>query len=96
MTTPSSDDIEIEVTDKISQEIAGHIEDLTAEQVATVLTAWNTVRGGDPVGTVRRDPSTGAIAHRISDGGVFKWRVSGPDGSVWNDMQPSLPWEVIS
>lgn len=75
--------------------VASHISDLTTEQVHTVLSALETVRDGDPVGTVRRDPQTGVVAHRVMSNGVSLWRVSGIDGATYNDLQPSLPWPVI-
>ena len=69
--------------------------DLTEAQVSSVLEAWNAVKEGDPVGTVRRDEDTGAIAHRVDADGVHLWRVSTPDGAQHNDMQATLSWPVL-
>jgi hypothetical protein len=75
--------------------ISTQMGDLTEEQVHRVLEAWNHVRAGDPVGTVRRGPA-GEIAHRVDHEGVHLWRVSAPDGSQYNDLQPTLPWPELS
>lgn len=80
---------------EIVHHIANQVEDLTPEQVHAVLAAWNHVREGDPVGVVRRDEATGAIAHRVDDHGVHIWRISAPDGDQYNDLEPTLAWPVI-
>lgn len=81
-----------QVVSQISQSLG---EDFTDEQVNMVLAAWNAARAGDPVGTVKRDPGTGAVAHRVDADGVHMWKVTAPDGTQYNDMQPTLPWESI-
>jgi hypothetical protein len=81
---------------EIVRHISAGLDDLTDEQVQRVLESWNRVREGDPVGTVRRDPQSGAVAHRVDHEGVHLWRVSAPDGSQHNDMQPSLPWPELT
>ncbi|ALF00458.1 minor tail protein [Mycobacterium phage BoostSeason] len=87
---------EIDNTPEVVAAITQHLgEDMSAEQVANVLAAWNNVRGGDPVGMVRRDEDTGKIAHRVNAHGVQQWRVSAPDGEQYNDLQPTLPWPVL-
>jgi hypothetical protein len=71
-------------------------ESLTVNQVAAVLAAYNNVMAGDPVGTLRRDPETGAIAMRANVDGLHMWRVSSPDGNQYNDLQPTLNgWDKI-
>lgn len=93
MTTP---DQSVTVTDDVVNQIAAHLGDgLTAEQVNTVLSAWNAVRQGAAIGTVLRDPATGHVAHRVDAAGVHQWRCSGTDGAVWSDMQPTLAWGVL-
>jgi hypothetical protein len=48
------------------------------------------------VGTVLEEPGTGNIAVRVSDQGVPYWHVTGLDGSVSNDQQPTLAgWTVL-
>ena len=85
------------VTPQVAQEIAKVVGDsnVTAEQVNSVLAAWQHVQQGEPVGTVRRDPTTGAVGHRIDIGGVQQWHVSQPNGEIYNDLQPSLPWPMM-
>ncbi|ASR85528.1 minor tail protein [Mycobacterium phage Krueger] len=87
---------EIEATPEVVKVISQHLGDqATDEQVAAILAAWNNVKGGDPVGMVRRDPETGKVAHRVDALGVQQWRVSGPDGEQYNDLQGTLPWPVL-
>lgn len=89
----------IEATPQVADAIAAQLggTDLTPEQIAQVLSAWNTVRSGDPIGTVVRNPDTGAIAHRVSESGVYVWRCSHPDGTQWSDLSPTLPgWTTVA
>ncbi|ASR84778.1 minor tail protein [Mycobacterium phage Hurricane] len=87
---------EIDNTDQVVKAIAQHLgPDVTDEQVANVLAAWNNVKAGDPVGMVRRDPDSGRVAHRVEVVGVQQWRVSAPGGDQYSDMQPTLPWPVL-
>ncbi|ASR85326.1 hypothetical protein SEA_TIERRA_27 [Mycobacterium phage Tierra] len=87
---------EIEATPEVVKVISQHLGDqVTDEQVATILAAWNNVKAGDPVGMVRRDPETGSVAHRVEAVGVQQWRVSAPNGGQHNDLQPTLPWPVL-
>ena len=69
---------------------------ISASQAAAVIAAYHNVISGDPIGTMRRDPETGAIALKTSVDGLMMWRVSVPDGSQYNDLQPTLPWPIIS
>lgn len=85
----------IPVTDTVISTVSDQIPDMTAEQVQTVLAALNAVRQGDPLGTVRRDPDTGKVAHRVTADGVHLWRVTAADGEQYNDMVPTLPWPAI-
>ena len=64
-------------------------DDLTEDQVRRVLAAREMVHSGSPVGTVMRDPKTGAVGTRITQDGVPVWQVTAPDGQ-WVDMQPTL------
>jgi hypothetical protein len=76
--------------------VAGQLSDITEEQVKMVLAAVEAVQSGEPVGTVRVNPDSGAVAVRVSDDGVLYWKVSALDGGTWNDMQPSFPgWEKL-
>ena len=85
-----------EPTDPIIAEISAQCPDVSTEHVAMVVTAWNAIINGDPVGTVKKDPGTGALALRVSESGVHKWRVTGSDGTTWSDLQPTLPgWESL-
>lgn len=70
--------------------------DLTEDQVRQVLTAVEAIRAGAPVGTIVEDPKTGAVAHRVDEGGVIFWSVTAPDGAYWRDMQPTLKgWTIL-
>jgi hypothetical protein len=86
-------------TPAVVQAITSHLGEsagITGEQVNLVLNAWNAVKTGDPVGTIVKDPATGAIAHRVDSDGVHMWRVSAPDGTQWADLSPTLPgWDVL-
>ena len=68
---------------------------LTASEVAGVIAAYHNITSGDPIGTIRRDPVTGAIALKTSVDGLLLWRVSTPDGGQYNDLQPTLPWPIL-
>ena len=70
-------------------------DDLTEAQIEAVLNARDHVTEGDPIGMVLRDEATGKVAHRVDVNGVQQWRVSGPDGELYNDLQPTLDWTVI-
>ncbi|AKF15204.1 minor tail protein [Mycobacterium phage ShedlockHolmes] len=86
----------IDETDEVVKVISQHLgTDVTEEQVANVIAAWNAVKAGDPVGMVRRDPDTGKVAHRVEAVGVQQWRVSAPGGDQYSDLQPTLPWPVL-
>lgn len=85
----------IPVTETVVSTVADQIPDMTPEQVQQVIQAWNAVRTGDPVGTVRKCSETGNVAHRVSVDGIHMWRVTTPDGQQWNDMVPTLPWDCI-
>lgn len=81
--------------DVLLQGISETVGDVTKSQVAAVIAAWWALREGDSVGTIRRDPETGAIAVRVSDNGLPLWRVSVPNGEQYNDAQPTLPWPIL-
>jgi len=86
--------------DKILEQIAQVASEqgqlLTRNQVAAVLTAYNNITGGDPIGTIRRHPDTGALAHRVVADGLHMWRISDPDGTQYNDLAPTLDWPQIT
>lgn len=86
---------EIEITEAVVAAVSGHLPGITDEQVTAVLTTWNTVQSGDPLGTVLRDPDTGNVAHRVVAEGVHMWHVTTPNGEKWNDLSPTLNWTVI-
>lgn len=84
-----------QVADAVSAHLGGE-NALTPEQVAQVLAAYNAVQAGEPLGTIARDPATGAVAHRVIADGVHMWRISKPDGTVWNDLSGTLPgWDIL-
>jgi hypothetical protein len=69
---------------------------LTGKQVAAVIAAYHNVASGDPVGTMRRNPENGAIALKtMAADGMLIWRISVPDGSQYNDLQPTLTWPIL-
>lgn len=82
------------VTTEVVSTISDQLTDITPEQVEQVMNAWNLVRQGDPVGTVRRS-ETGQVAHRVSVDGVHLWRVADADGTTWSDTAPTLGWPTI-
>lgn len=87
-------------TDTVLERIASVASEadapITANQAAAVLAAYINITGGDPVGTVRRNPDTGEVAIRASVDGLHMWRVSHPDGSQYNDLQPTMPWPEVT
>lgn len=86
----------IPMTETVITTVSDHLPDMTAEQVQQVIAAYNAVRAGDALGTVRRDPDTGRVAHRVAVDGVHLWRVSGTGGESFNDMAPTLTWPALS
>jgi hypothetical protein len=65
--------------------------------VAAILAAYVNVMEGDPVGTVLRNPESGAVAMRVVEDGLHIWRVNVPTGDHYNDLQPTLlGWEKIA
>jgi hypothetical protein len=77
------------------EHIAAMVGEIDANKVAAVIAAYHAIQEGDPLGTVRRDPETGAVALRVEDGGFHLWRVNLPNGEFYNDTQPTLPWPPI-
>lgn len=96
---PAQETPDLTPTPGVVQAINDHLgpeSGVSPEQINLVLNAWNAVKTGDPVGTIVKDPATGAIAHRVDSDGVHLWRVSAPDGTQWADLSPTLPgWEVL-
>jgi hypothetical protein len=76
--------------DAVIAAIVKVVGDMTEDQVRRVLAAREMVHSGSPVGTVMRDPKTGAVALRVTENGVGVWQVSTPAGDKWVDMQPTL------
>jgi hypothetical protein len=62
----------------------------TPKDVSAILAAYAHVLDGDPVGSILKRPTDGAIAVRANVDGLHMWRISAPDGSQWNDLQPTL------
>jgi hypothetical protein len=82
---------DVPTTPEIVQRISNHIgESITDQQVNDVLHALNLVRAGDPVGMMKLSQD-GAVARRVEVNGVVQWKVISPDGSSYNDLQPTLP-----
>lgn len=85
--------------DKTLQQIADVASEdgdpLTANHASAVLAAYKAILEGDPVGTIRQDPDTGAIAIRVVDNGLHLWRITPHDAPVYNDLQPTLPWPEV-
>lgn len=68
---------------------------LTQAQVAAVLAAHQAILEGDPVGTIKKGPGN-EIAVRVNDQGLHMWRVTCPDGTFYNNTEPSLPSEWVA
>ena len=68
---------------------------ITTAQVSAVIAAYHNVTSGDPVGTMRHNPESGAIAIRVNQEGLILWRVSDPNGDFYNDLQPTLDWPEV-
>lgn len=87
----------IEVNDAVVNAVVGQMQDADPAQVRMVLNALNSVTGGEPPGTVMMN-AAGAVAMRVSEGGVHSWRVTETSGSTWADMNPTLSgeWTVVS
>lgn len=95
---PGEETPPIEVTSQVTSAIVSQVgaENITEDQVALVLGAWNSIHNGAPAGTIVRNPDTGAIAHRVQHDGVMVWRVSAPNGEQWTELSPVLSgWEVL-
>lgn len=73
------------------------------EAVVRQLVDAQNQQAGEPIGTLRADPLSGAmnpmdgaIAHRVLDGGIPKWRVSHPINGVHYEMTPTKEnWDLI-
>jgi hypothetical protein len=83
--------------EQIAQVASEEGEPLTSNQVAAFIAAYNNIMSGEPIGTMLKNPETGAVAIRANVDGLHMWRVNAPDGSQWNDLQPTLEgWEKIA
>jgi hypothetical protein len=88
VTNPSVD-VEAQVAALVAQ------TGLDEAAVRTMLSALDQ-QSGEDVGTVRVDPSTNSIAHRVLDRGVPKWRISHPGDGMTYEMTPSKPdWQLV-
>lgn len=66
------------------------------DTVRKLLTAQDQ-QHGEETGTVRFDPASGAIAHRVLDRGIPKWRISHPTDGMTYEMTPTKhDWALIS
>jgi hypothetical protein len=70
-------------------------ERVTPNMVARIIAAYHALHEGDPLGTIRRDPETGAVAIRIEESGYHMWRISDPDGQQYGNTEPTLPWPLL-
>jgi hypothetical protein len=69
---------------------------LSDDQVRQVFAAFRMVQEGDPVGTIAKDPETGAVAVRVSQNGLPVWKINTVSGDEWQDAQPRLDgWEIL-
>ncbi|MUL44457.1 hypothetical protein FZI85_17180 [Mycobacterium sp. CBMA293] len=88
--TQTSTDIEAQVAALMAQ------TGLDEQTVRTMLTAMDQ-QAGEPIGTVRKDPATGAVAHRVKDRDVPKWRISHPINGMTYEMTPTkTDWTLVS
>lgn len=69
---------------------------LDEETVRRLLTAQSEQQG-EPTGTVRFDPESGAVAHRVMDRDVPKWRISHPTDGCTYEMAPTkTDWLLVT
>lgn len=93
-TTPPID-VTGPVVSAISRQL-GEDAGLDHSQIAAVLSTWNNIIQGDPPGSIRRDPKSGSVGHRIVKDGVHQWHISALDGGSAFDMQPTLAgWTMV-
>lgn len=65
------------------------------ELVRSVLAAIDS-QAGEALGVVRFDPETKAVAHRVKDGDVVKWRISHPTDGMSYEMTPTKSdWQLV-
>lgn len=81
----------IEITNELVSVVSAQLEDVTDAQVNRVLTAFNAIYEGPPVGTIIQNAETGEVAHRVSESGVIIWRVTKTNGEAWGSHTPTLP-----
>lgn len=92
MTSPSTTPV-VDVEARVAELVAttGQSE----ESVRAILGALND-HNGDPVGTVREHKPSGAIAHRVWDRDVVKWRISHEKDGVTYEMSATKPdWSLL-
>jgi hypothetical protein len=73
------------ISDAVSQQSG-----VPPAEVDAVLTAYNTIQQGDPVGTIRRGPE-GETAVRVTVEGVPQWGVVGGEGFYYDTQTPDWP-----
>lgn len=85
------------ISDSVVRQIVENVSDVTEDTVRRVFASYDALCEGAAVGTVVKDPQTGAIAVRVAGDGVPRWQVTTVSGDQWVDMQPNLDgWETIS
>lgn len=99
--TPASASIPDALTDAIAVQINEDYPDLGERMTGAVvrsvlLKASDAVLavGGDPVGMIRRDTASGALATRVLRDGIPMWEIT-RSGVISYDMSPRLSWPVL-
>lgn len=73
----------------------GHIP-YTAAEVGAILAATDAIVRSQKLGTMRRNPETKEIAHRVERNGQPVWYIFNPKtGEEYYDSQPELDWPEI-
>jgi hypothetical protein len=84
------------ISDSVVRQIVENVSDVTEDVVRRVFASYDALLEGAAVGTVVKDPETGAVAVRVAGDGVPRWQVTTVSGDSWVDMQPTLDgWETI-
>lgn len=84
------------INDSFVRQIVENVSDVTEDKIRQVFACYESLLEGAAVGTVVKDPQTGAIAVRVAGDGLPRWQVTTVSGDQWTDMQPTLDgWETI-
>jgi hypothetical protein len=87
--------VTVVVKDAVVTAVA-EIVGLSDDQVRQVFAAFRMVQEGAAVGTIAKDPETGAVAVRVTENGLPVWKVNTVSGDEWKDAQPHLDgWEIL-